>query len=49
MLRSANSECAKLNVVINKMKSDSIDNSKMLGDLRSQLLSVQNNWGVLIR
>ena len=45
MLRSANSECAKLNVVINKMKSDSIDNSKMLGDLRSQLLSVQKQLG----
>lgn len=45
MLWAANSECTKLNVVINKMKSDSIDNSKMLGDIRSQLLSAQKQLG----
>ena len=44
-LQAVNSECTKLNVVINKMKSDSIDNSKMLGELRSQLLSVQKQLG----
>lgn len=44
-LRSVNSDFTKLNAVINKMKSDSIDNSKMLGDIRSQLLSVQKQLG----
>lgn len=44
-LQAVNSECTKLNVVINKMKSDSIDSSKMLGDLRSQLLSAQKQLG----
>ena len=44
-LQAVNSECTKLNVVINKMKSDSIDSFKMLGDLRSQLLSAQKQLG----
>lgn len=44
-LQAVNSECTKLNVVIKKMKSDSTDSSKMLGDLRSQLLSVQKQLG----
>lgn len=44
-LQLINSNCVKLNDIINKMKTDSVDKSRTLGDFRSQLLSVQKQLG----